>query len=189
MKILKTILGISVSLCLGIACSVGYVHLFSQPVVADAKYKDKQGKIIKTVTVKEALKEVKFDVKQPKNLPFEPTGSYAQLMDINGFKILEITYVNENTGEYATINVTDANIVPVEEEYELETLKVAKDKEAKFLDNEAVQILHWKDSKLSYSLTLSKGDNGKNSKMLKVAEKSENPYEAEDLKKIAESFE
>ncbi|WP_429844937.1 hypothetical protein [Brevibacillus sp. FIR094] len=186
MKILNTVIGAGISLCLGVACSVAYVHFLSNPVVvaAEQESNDKEGKVIKTIEVNEALKQIDFDVKQPGNLPFEPTGSYAQIMEIGENKILEITYVNEDTGEYATVNVSDANIVPFSDEYDLATLKVNDDKESKYMDNRVVQVLYWKDSDLSYSLTLSSGDKGKT----KTALQSQESYTPEELKEIAESF-
>jgi hypothetical protein len=186
MKFKNIILGTAVSMCLGILSAIGFTNVFSiqSEVFADNDQFHEQ-KVSKALDVQEIMTKVPFAFKQPKELPFISTGSYAIEKKYGDIPGIEITYVDSVTEGYLTLRVVNGDVKPMSVEYTLESTKLKNGTQAQYLDNGAVQIIYWKQDGLSYSLVASKG----NETMLEKLDQPDSvKYKKEELVNIADSL-
>lgn len=112
-------------------------------------------------------------------LPFEIKDVHSIVRKVPGSNETqtEITYSDKNKEGFVTLNIVDAKVENVSEQYDLIILELNNGLKGTYLDNESVQILSWQDGSLAYKIIAAKDIKDQDFK-----------YTKEEMLKIANSL-
>lgn len=171
------VLGTIGSMLLGVFFALGYNHLSSNKVFAEAE------KGNQTLSIEDAINRASFNVKQPKNIPFEVTHSFASVSNINNKEMIQLYYVNNQTGDVLTVRAINSKVVPLDSENLLQSYSSSELNDTKYLNNGNAQIFYWSDGGVSYTLIGEKGNVGAFGKSLASEHNIFSPNELESIAK------
>lgn len=114
-----------------------------------------------TLSIEEALKKISFKVKQPLNIPFEVSSSFASVSNINSKQMIQIYYVNDQSGDVLTLRAINSKVEPLDSNNLLQSYSSDDLSDTKYLNNGNAQIFYWNEEGVSYTLVGEKGDSHK----------------------------
>jgi Domain of unknown function (DUF4367) len=131
--------------------------------------------------IKNELKEAPYqnELKVITYLPFDikDVHSFVRKVPESNETQTEITYPDKNKEGFVTLNVVDAKVENVSEQYDLIVIELKNGLNGNYLDNGTVQILSWQDGSLAYKIIAAKDIKDQDLK-----------YSKEEMLKIANSL-